>query len=252
MNSVSPFGLYGKLPAYGDFITRNLPSNFVDIWDEWLQYFISASKEQIGDEWLGVYLTSPIWKFALSPGVIDSNMWAGIMMPSVDKVGRYFPISIIQPFSAASNPVDFIASQQTWYESIEAQCLIALEGKFDVDDLMVALADVNASPEDAYEATHNMGEAGPMVMGLSTNEPGPMDTAMPYLLNAALTINLSSFSLWQTHGSDLISPMVFSTQGLPPIRGIGSLLDGQWQSRNWKIPYNLKSSTVVTRVLNDE
>ena len=95
-----------------------------------------------------------------------------------------------------------------------------------------------------------MGEAGPMVMGLSVsdsmNEPGPMNMAMPYLLNAALNTQLSSYSVWHTLGSDLISPMMFCTQGLPPIRGIASMLDGQWQSRNWKIPYNLKAIAEMT------
>jgi len=84
-------GLYGKLPAYGDFIFRNLNSSFITPWDEWLQHFISGTQEQIGEGWLDIYLTSPIWRFVLSPGVIDNKMWAGLMMPSVDRVGRYFP-----------------------------------------------------------------------------------------------------------------------------------------------------------------
>ena len=66
-----------------------------------------------------------------------------------------------------------------------------------------------------------------------------MNNALPYLLNASLTTALSSFSLWQTSGSELVSPVLFSCQGLPPIGGIASMLDGQWQQRNWKIPYNL-------------
>ena len=63
---------------------------------------------------------------------------------------------------------------------------------------------------------------------------------MPYMLNAALTTSLSSFSLWKTAGSQLVSPIMFSCQGLPPIGGIASMLDGQWQQRDWKIPYNLQ------------
>jgi type VI secretion system protein ImpM len=246
MNSEAPIGLYGKLPAYGDFIIRDLNPAFIDIWDEWLQHFISVSKEQIGNDWLNIYLTSPIWKFALSAGVIDDKMWAGIMMPSVDKVGRYFPISLIQSFAAAHNPVDFMASQQAWYDSIETQCLIALEGTIDADELMAKLSKIETISKEAYQATHNIGEAGPMVMGLSMNESGPMSMAMPYLLNAALNTHLSSYSVWHTHGSELISPMMFCTQGLPPIRGIASMLDGRWQSRNWKIPYNLKTAPEVT------
>jgi len=67
---------------------------------------------------------------------------------------------------------------------------------------------------------------------------------MPYLYNAALASSLSSYSLWQTSGSQLISPVLFSCQGLPPISGLASMLDGQWQQRDWKIPYNLQQSKI--------
>ncbi len=40
---------YGKLPAKGDFITRNLPRDFIDRWDDWLQSGMHASREALGD-----------------------------------------------------------------------------------------------------------------------------------------------------------------------------------------------------------
>jgi len=52
--------------------------------------YVASSKEQMGDEWLDTYLTSPIWRFVLSSGVIDTQHWAGIMLPSVDQVGLSF------------------------------------------------------------------------------------------------------------------------------------------------------------------
>ncbi len=66
---------------------------------------------------------------------------------------------------------------------------------------------------------------------------------MTYMLSAALTTGLNSFSLWQTAGSELVSPVLFSCQGLPPIGSLASMLDGQWQQRNWKIPYNMQPGT---------
>ena len=94
-------GLFGKLPAHGDFIYRDLPPSFINVWDEWLQGYVGSVKEQLGDAWLDVYLTSPIWRFAFGEGVIDENVWAGIMLPSVDRVGRYFPFSIATKLPAA-------------------------------------------------------------------------------------------------------------------------------------------------------
>ena len=233
-------GLYGKLPAYGDFIFRNLNSTFITPWDEWLQHFISGSQEQIGENWLNIYLTSPIWRFVLSPGVIDNNMWAGLMMPSVDRVGRYFPISIARPFASNINPVDYILNQQDWFNALESHCLNALDGQIDADELIAVIAEVGVLPQPSYQPTYHLGEAGPMLFGLPAEDAEQVHIVLPYMLSASLATGLSSFSLWQTAGSELVSPVLFSCQGLPPIGGIASMLDGQWHQRNWKIPYNLQ------------
>ena len=71
-------GLFGKLPAHGDFIYRDLPARFINVWDQWLQGYIGTSREKLGDQWLDVYMTSPIWRFALSEGAVDENAWAGM------------------------------------------------------------------------------------------------------------------------------------------------------------------------------
>lgn len=239
MNKNVNIGLYGKLPAYGDFISRNLPPTFVNPWDEWLQHFISGSQEQLGETWLNIYLTSPIWRFVLSPGVIDNNMWAGIMMPSVDRVGRYFPISLVQPFDLKINPVKFVLKQKAWFEALEEPCLSALNGAIDADELVELLGEVKIAASESYPPTINLGERGPMIFG-SNPDDEEMQFTLPYMLNAALASSLSSYSLWQTSGSELISPLLFNCQGLPPIAGLTSMLDGKWQQREWKIPYNIQ------------
>jgi type VI secretion system protein ImpM len=239
MNVEMQSGLYGKLPAYGDFIFRNLNASFINPWDEWLQHFISGSKEQIGEDWLNIYLTSPIWRFVLSPGVIDQHTWAGLIMPSVDRVGRYFPISIVKPLSDKASPVNIIINQQAWFQQVEDHCLEALEGRVDADELILLLESTDLHQQDAYQPTGHLGETGSQIFGLTRDDDTALDLLMPYWLNASLTSTFSSFSIWQTAGSELISPMLFCSQGLPPIGGIASMLDGQWQKRNWKIPYNL-------------
>jgi len=240
MNAEMQTGLYGKLPSYGDFIFRNLNSSFINPWDEWLQHFISGSKEQVGEDWLNIYLTSPIWRFVFSPGVIDEQTWAGLIMPSVDRVGRYFPISIVRPFAGYVSPVNILKQQQGWYQQVEDHCLQALDGKIDADELIDLLNACTVLPEDYYLPTGHLGEMGPQIFGLEENEDAAIDALLPFWLNASLGTGLSSFSIWQTAGSELISPMLFCCQGLPPIGGVGSMLDGQWQQRNWKIPYNLQ------------
>lgn len=241
MASDGQTGAYGKLPAYGDFIFRNLGSSFINPWDEWLQHYVSASKEQIGEDWLNIYLTSPIWRFALSAGVIDENVWSGLIMPSVDKVGRYFPFSIVRSFTTPISPVNYLFTQQAWYQQVESLCLQALDGEIDVDELVASADNVSANFHDLYQPTSHLGDSGSFVVGLASEDELSLNDSLPCLLNASLSSSLASFSLWQTQGSELIGPLVFSCQGLPPIGGISAMLDGQWQQRNWKIPFNLQS-----------
>lgn len=242
MNTESHIGLYGKLPAYGDFIFRNLSPAFINPWDEWLQNFISGSQQQIGDDWLDIYLTSPVWRFVISSGAIDNMMWAGVMMPSVDRVGRYFPISAVKPFTSSVNPVSFISNQGAWYSEIENICFEALEGRIDADTAVSSMEQLPVSTTDVYQPTQDLLEMGPMLFGINAEEANPVSSLLPYLLNASLVNNLRSFSLWSTEGSDRVSPVFFSCQGLPPVGGIASMLDGMWQQRHWKIPYNLQQT----------
>jgi len=153
-------------------------------------------------------------------------------------VGRYFPISLIKPFAQNTNTVKFMLDKSEWFDALEAQCLSALDGSIDADALVAAVNEINIQAEEDYEATFNLGEMGPMLFSLN-GQSEQMQRALPYMLNAALTSSLSSFSVWQTSGSQLISPMLFSCQGLPPIGSIASMIDGQWQQRDWKIPYNM-------------
>lgn len=237
----SQIGLYGKLPAYGDFLTRNLTADFIQPWDEWLQYYISASREQIGENWLDIYLTSPIWRFVISTGVIDQYNWAGLIMPSVDRVGRYFPVSIVKPFPEHLSPVQFLFSEQAWYEQVESLVLMALDESLDVDELIASADEIPLNLPSSYQATGHLGEMGGFVIGMAAADDQNLSGSLPYLLNASLSTGLASFSLWQTSGSELIAPSLFCCQGLPSVGSVASMIDGQWQARNWKIPYNLNS-----------
>lgn len=94
-------GLYGKLPSQGDFITRRLPWEFTSGWDEWLQAGMQHAKRGLGDRWLSCYLTAPIWRFQLAPGVLGQCGWLGFWFSSVDRVGRHFPLTIAAPLPDA-------------------------------------------------------------------------------------------------------------------------------------------------------
>lgn len=235
-------GFYGKLPGYGDFIQRNLPASFVHGWDEWLQHFVVGSCEQLGEQWLDTYLTSPIWRFVLSPGVLDKAGWAGIMMPSVDQVGRYFPFSIVTRLPDTLNPLELLSRQSAWFSDVEALSLQALDAQLELDELAQRLEALTPDISHEYVKSGKMFEANTIQVNMAVEEQSAA-AAYPYVLDALLTRTLSSYSVWTTRGSERVMPCLFSVQGLPVISKLAAMLDGRWEAWGWQRPYTLYSQT---------
>ncbi|MCK5870969.1 MAG: type VI secretion system-associated protein TagF [Methyloprofundus sp.] len=126
-------GFYGKLPIVGDFITRRLPQDFVEAIDSWLQNSIAVSKEILGDAWLDLYLTSPVWRFAFQPDVSGKNAWVGIMMPSVDRVGRYFPLILASEIDEQETLEFILAQNHQWFTQLEQVALAGLDGELSLE-----------------------------------------------------------------------------------------------------------------------
>lgn len=133
-------GWYGKLPALGDFAQRRLEQDFITHWDTWLQAVIVDSQRTLGGNWLATYLRAPVWRFMLGPGVVDGRRWSGILLPSVDRVGRYFPLTIctaLPPFSWAATQV---AALDAWLNRLEDAARACLTHEATVAGFEAALA----------------------------------------------------------------------------------------------------------------
>jgi type VI secretion system protein ImpM len=133
-------GWYGKLPCLGDFASRRLPREFIEPWDAWLQRSLAASRRELGERWLDLFLTSPMWRFALAPGACGREAWAGLLLPSVDKVGRYFPLTIAVPLERCDADLTEVFAAHTWYAELEKIALAALNVDYAPAELESALA----------------------------------------------------------------------------------------------------------------
>lgn len=126
-------GFYGKLPIVGDFITRRLPHDFIEVIDTWLQSGIAISKEILGDTWLDLYLTSPVWQFSFQSDVCDEHAWVGIMMPSVDRVGRYFPLVLACKVDEEKTLELVLTQSREWFTQLEQVALAGLDGEYNLE-----------------------------------------------------------------------------------------------------------------------
>jgi type VI secretion system protein ImpM len=143
-------GYFGKVSTHGDFVSRRLPPGLVAAWDEWLQQCIQASREQLGEQWLNHYLTSPVWRFAISPGVLGPDGLAGVMMPSVDRVGRYFPLMMAA--TGAPPLLEWVQRHGAWFDALDALARESLAAAFTLARFDTALEPALALAPGAVSA----------------------------------------------------------------------------------------------------
>ncbi len=127
-------GLYGKLPSHGDFVLRELPQNFVQPWDNWLQASIAEARRALADEFANVWAAARPWRFRLPAGACGELSVVGVLLPSEDLVGREFPLTLaalLRPGAAAPNGA--------WYAALETTGCAARDRGDSVDALLAAL-----------------------------------------------------------------------------------------------------------------
>ncbi len=239
-------GFYGKLPTHGDFISRNLPRTFIDPWDNWLQSAISASREQLAEKWLDYFLVTPVWRFILSDGNCGEHAWIGVMIPSVDRVGRYFPLTIASHITQAVKPVALIDECYHWFELAEQQALKVLDEDFDLETLESSLKTMGEpvvsriNPNETENEIHKE-ERFQGHFCMDTVNTNPL-SAFPAISHFFIEQSFSNYSFWWTAGSEDIKPSFLLCEGMPKSDGFVSLLDGEWERDSW---HNIKSLFVV-------
>ena len=203
-------GWYGKLPALGDFARRRLPAGFIEPWDAWLQKGMAASRAALGQDWLAHYLSAPIWRFALLPGVIGPDAWAGVLLPSVDRVGRYFPLTVCASLPAAEPLGPSLAALDDWLARLEQAALLGLDPERGLERLEAALLNTPAVP---------LAPAG-------GDETATAPAFLDSLAARVLAQTLAGCTLWWSPGPSG-TEAGFVEGGLPPPERHAELLRGR-------------------------
>ncbi len=241
--TLTEVGLYGKLPCRGDFLQRRAPQEFVDVWDGWLQECIHASREQLQDSWLQTYLTGPIWRFAFASGVCGNAGYAGILVPSVDRVGRYFPLTVIAQLDSAHSPLHVACSSAGWFDAAETLVLGALEAEaldFDTFDEQIALLRDQLATDDAAESARLVETlkssdfpAQPVRWHVPLEGAASLQGAVNALAWRELSRSIQPLAIWWTQGSQSVRPSWLTTPGLPDSRAFVAMLSGDWAAGEW-------------------
>lgn len=134
-------GYAGKLPAYGDFVQGGASVHACKAWSDWAERGLSAARDTVGGGFPDMFLTSPIWRFAVAEHVFGPNPVAGVFCPSMDKVGRLFPFAVLSDLPAGVLPMPACLALGPWFDRIEAAVLAALDTSARIEDLTAAISD---------------------------------------------------------------------------------------------------------------
>ncbi len=228
-------GWYGKIPGTGDFIARRVPASFSEPWDRWLQAAIEGSKQRLGAQWRDTFLSMPAWRFALGAGVVGSHAWAGLMVPSVDAVGRYFPLTVACALPPAGlEPVATLLGAGRWYDEIEAIALEAIAPGADTTVVDAALA------RRRFEARW-LAQPEPSDATLPMRGAKPQMLCVDLAADAAVTPGLTElagrlcepYSAWLAEPSELFGRSLLLCESLPAGEQFCAMMNGHWVEHGW-------------------
>lgn len=208
-------GFYGKMPCLGDFVSRRAPRAVVEPFNEWLEAGMLASQRVLGPRWLDLFLVSPAWHFALEAGVSSGIGICGVMIPSVDKVGRYFPLTVLCPMPGEASPLTAWAGANiNWFSNVEKLLLSTLEEDIDVESFDRRLVALGCPSSD----------------GVSNLSP-PL-RAGTVIAERYLRRNRDRLGLAWTMGTTDAPAAVIAFADLPADENFTSFLDGRWADRS--------------------
>jgi type VI secretion system protein ImpM len=220
-----PCGFYGKLPARADFVGTGLRPETVGRWDAWLQQSLAAGEAAIGADWAGLFFVAPLWRFILPAGACGRFTLIGVLMPSVDAVGRCFPLMLGQEIERPVDPVGLMAGSGPWFAAAEALALDALDDGFDLAEFGRDLPSWSVVHSAAVPPSPTRQD------GAGTWVELPIASAAP----AAVAALAGHGALWWTTGARHVPPGVAVSAGLVPPGGFAALIDGRWSRHGWSV-----------------
>jgi type VI secretion system protein ImpM len=218
--------LFGKLGAKRDFIAVATPRRFLEVWEPWVQACMSASRHQLGNAWQDAFLTAPVWRFWLGADISGATV-LGAIMPSVDGVGRYFPLTLLAAADPSySIPPPDLNAQDQWFATVEEFLLSTLDQARSFDDISAVL-DALPVPltETSIRGSNEILAIGDAMVGIITAGKTFQDSLL--MLRRSNHESSAAASFWWTEGGGNFPPMALCSRGMPDPFRYSSMLTGR-------------------------
>jgi type VI secretion system protein ImpM len=162
------------------------------------------------------------------------------MLPSVDRVGRYFPLSLAAPLRHESiDPAATLARALPWLDSLEALALEALTPELDLEAFDQRLAGLALPAEVPAAAapsddTVPLGAAQPTFQVWQFAPDAPAESITRVLTEPARALRAAS-ALWLSRGGETLPACLAACAGPIPGDRFCALLDGRWSEHAWSL-----------------
>ena len=237
------FGYFGKVPAMPDYVFHGLSMRAIDAWSVHLTYWLAAGRKAARADWTTQFLTSPVWRFAVSRNLFGPECWVGLLAGSVDGVGREFPFIVMMAARldpALSQPIRMLDDR---LDPVEELALAFIEGHASQAELLKATGeaavaverDLDAAPSEAQDSKlivpHEDHDA---VCFSSPNGVQAADKPFAYSWPAAKDNRFrANLCLWWHEGSEDRGADFCITRGMPPRGSAPAFFLGDWEAHGW-------------------
>lgn len=210
------FGIYGKHPAFGDFISHGISSRFQNRMEPWLGQILAEVRNNLGPSWQTVFDSSLPIRFWIGSRIFGKHNLRGVMMFSHDKVGRRFPLIFIEEKSALPCPV--LNHDQSFFDN--AQICLTRELQCEKPDFPAILSSKDDTGEDTGANTTETDT-------LWATNPDPQIEGLLQAVCAADHQRAAEYrSYWWCVGQKANASVFLTTQGLPDSAELSWLLSG--------------------------
>ena len=166
-----------------------------------------------------------------SPCICGNTAFAGVLMPSMDKVGRYFPMTVVRQIDGTRSPVCAAVQNPRWFAAIEELLLDAL----DAESL-----DLNEFEQSLRSVAFLDGDLPP----LAPIDAGGSRVALDESLDVSLSLlgfvrdgvqqTTAGMCFWWGSGSESVAPSLLYSRTLPDAHMFTAMLSGSWSNCGWQ------------------
>ena len=236
-------GLFGKLPAAGDFVGRGFSLQLRDALDGMLQSALRAAQSE-GATRQSLESSARGLVLNVRPGVLCKTGFLGCVAPSCDRVGRFFPLCVgLETEPMATAPAG--ASPLPWISLplASALCRIVYEAqtaKSSADALMARLpvpqrwAELQAAEPPFADAVAVAPPANAPIVSQFTFE-GPERDMDPLDLATCSQLPMVAEALGAVITEATHFDLYFATRSLLAWSSLAALFDGRWEHWGWTL-----------------